>query len=102
MTAPILVTADVERWRLRNPLRRWLDRQPLWDRKLRPLARLLARLGISRQTWYGWLYGTCAPRPSKWALLTRHTGVTADAYMRWLARKPEGEPCAPERLPEET
>jgi hypothetical protein len=84
-------------WKANNPLRRWLDKEPLGA-----LGNLAQALGMTRASVHWWMNGGT---PSLRALinLQQNTGITPAAWLKWLADRPqpsmEKTPCDQPKSP---
>jgi transcriptional regulator with XRE-family HTH domain len=86
MTKRLVVTPQVQAWRDKHPLRKWLDKENAKSEQA--IKDIAERLAVTRSTIYGWLYGTTEPRLATLGLIQKATGIRPDAWVAWLRLKP--------------
>lgn len=82
---PVLNISEEEKaWRARCPLIRWRKGR---GKKI-SMVQLAERLGVTKAAVHYWTYGKVVPKSRSFHKLRIVTGITADAWFRWLDAKP--------------
>jgi hypothetical protein len=86
MARPVNVTPEIDRWRAKNPLRKWLAGKP---RGTVPKV-LMPALGVtSKQAVYAWMLGVCKPSYETLLAIQKVTKIDPQEWVKWWRSRPE-------------
>jgi hypothetical protein len=79
--------SKLHQWLAANPLRKYIDSLGMANGS--GAAKVIAQIGVSRQSAYAWMAGVYSPKIEGLIAIEKVTGITPEQWLQWQKNRPK-------------